>query len=290
VSENNPTSPLRSENPAGVPGGLAAEQTESVEAIITRSKALDSVSRLEVYASAYFARLLECLREEFPATTTLLGEEAFDELAFGYLQEYPSTSYTLNHLSIRFAQYLRESRPPREGDAPDWADLLADLAELEQHFNEVFDGPGIEAERLLTADDLLAISPDDWPSARLVMAPCLRVAEFRFPLNDYYAALRRGETADPPQPEPSWMAITRRDYVVRRHVLTRAEYVLLAALLRGETVGEAIAAAAETVTDLDAFAAQLREWFHTWSRAGFIVGVSNASASANDQRRSGVDP
>ena len=69
------------------------------------------------------------------------------------------------------------------------------------------------------------------------------------------------------------MAITRRDYVVRRHVLTRPEFVLLSALLRGETVGDAIAAAAETVTDLDAFAAQLREWFHTWSRAGFFVGV-----------------
>ena len=78
-----------------------------------RSKRRTSVERLEVYANAYYARLLECLRDEFPALLHAVGEEVFDGLAFGYLQAYPSTSYTLSNLSRNFARFLEETRPPR---------------------------------------------------------------------------------------------------------------------------------------------------------------------------------
>jgi hypothetical protein len=270
-------------HPAGVVAGVDSDQAkgclpvdpEAIETVITRSKALDSVGRLEVYAHAYHARLLECLREEFPATTMAIGAEAFDELAFGYLQACPPTSYTLNHLATRFPQYLADTRPEREAGstAPDWADLLVDLAMLEVQFAEVFDGPGIEKSPLLTAESLQSIAPEDWPAARLIPAPCLRVVEHCFPLDPYYTALRRAESPAVPDPAPSWMAITRRDYVVRRHVLSQPQAILLQALLQGQTIGEAIEAAAGHVQNLDEFAGQLRGWFENWSRAAFFIRV-----------------
>src|ERR1700727_1403841 len=91
-------------HPGGVEEGLDSEEAranvdlpaERVEQIVDPSKRRTSVERLEVYANAYYARLVECLRDEYPALLHAAGEEVFDGLAFGYLQSYPSQSYTLS--------------------------------------------------------------------------------------------------------------------------------------------------------------------------------------------------
>src|SRR5580698_11091876 len=106
-------------HPDGVNAGIQSPEARSevnvspdqIEQVVTRSQRRTSVERLEVYANAYYARLLECLRDEYPALFHAAGEEVFDGLAFGYLQAYPSQSYTLGELSRRFAQYLEETRP-----------------------------------------------------------------------------------------------------------------------------------------------------------------------------------
>ena len=73
------------------------------------------------------------------------------------------------------------------------------------------------------------------------------------------------------------MAILRRDFVVRRYTLSRPQHALLAALLDGAPVGEAIAAAA-AASDLDGLdgldddelAAALGDWFRFWTAEGFF--------------------
>src|SRR5436305_10227562 len=59
---------------------LAVDQSE-VEQVIAPSLAQSSVERLAIYANAYYARLLECLGEEFPVMKQTLGEETFDAFA-----------------------------------------------------------------------------------------------------------------------------------------------------------------------------------------------------------------
>ncbi len=106
-------------HPEGVEAGLDSSTArdhinvppEQVEDVISRSKALSSVERLSIYANAYYARLLECLGEEFPVLKQTLGEETFETFAFAYLQTYPSQSYTLNQLGANFAAFLIETRP-----------------------------------------------------------------------------------------------------------------------------------------------------------------------------------
>src|ERR1700693_5287793 len=91
-------------HPDGVEAGLASSEARDqidvdpgrVEQVVDPSKRRTSIERLEVYANAYYARLLECLRDEFPALLHAVGEEVFDGLAFEYLPSYPSQSYTLS--------------------------------------------------------------------------------------------------------------------------------------------------------------------------------------------------
>jgi hypothetical protein len=287
--------------------------SELIERLITRSNTQDAASRLGIYAHAYYARLIECLGEVFPMLKKFLGDEVFDGFAFDYLQEFPSRSYTLHLLGRHFPDYLEKSRPTAEREAgvapleagPDWPELLIDLARLEWAIYEVFDGPGMENRavadggssasvavddssadsstfpapqpRALTVDDLLDIPTAAWENARIRPAPCLRVLATRFPLNPFFTALRQakdGESVTPPDAQPSWIALNRRHFVVRRHDLTHPTYELLDALIRGQPLGQAIEAAAKVWPGTDEeLAKTLRQWFAEWAECEFFESV-----------------
>jgi hypothetical protein len=304
---NEPESPLAKvqrwmqsviTHPDGVAAGLESAAArdhfdvppEQVEQVILPSQAMSSVERLAIYANAYYARLLECLGEEFPVLKQTLGDETFDAFAFGYLQNYPSRSYTLNRLGANFAAFLAETRPAAaDTDAgeeiplgPDWPDFLIDLATLEWTFSQVFDGPGVERQPLLEATELRKIGVDRWPNARIEPVPCLKLLALRFPVNAYYTGARRGELPPVPGPADNWLAITRRDYIVRRHEISEPQFVLLTALIEGQTIGAAIERVLELPDEnVDVLAGQLRTWFHDWAAEGFFRRIV-ADETAND--------
>jgi putative DNA-binding protein len=262
-----------------------------LEKIIIGTETLSAGERLAIYAHAYYARLTECLTEVFPILKRALGEEVFHGFALDYLRAHPSRSYTLNELGRRFPEYLRATRPASgEGQTesvtgvadeadevlrPEWPEFLIDLARLEWAIYEVFDGPGVEGQKLLSADDLLGIGAERWPNARLELVPCFVLLETVFPVNDYYTAARSSTEEVPlPEPEESFVALTRRDYIVRRYNVSRAEFALMRALREKRTVGEAIESAANASEDApEIFAGRLELWFRNWTAEGFFRAV-----------------
>lgn len=276
-------------HPAGVTAGAdsAAARSEidagpeQLDAIIRPSRQLTSDERLAIYGNAYFARLLECLRTIFPLVARTVGHEAFDDLAMDYLQRYPSRSYTLDRLGDRFMDYLGASRPDLDDQGrptEDWPDFLIDLARFEWEIDEVFDGPGVEGRALLSAEQLQGIEPARWPEARLVPVPCLRLLAFRFPVNDYYTALRQADDTKPPPempaPAATFVALTRRNFVVRRHPLSEAQAGLLGRLAAGERLGAALESLLKaSEINVETFAGDLQAWFRGWTEAGFFLDV-----------------
>jgi Putative DNA-binding domain len=269
-------------NPHGVASGIESDEarqvidvgTEQVEGVVTRSHNLTALERLDIYHRAYFSRLIECLRDEFPALVHALGEETFDAFALGYLQKYPSRSYTLNHLGTRFPQHLAETRPPEDDDGPSWPDFLIDLATLELTFGEVFDGRGVEGQPLLGVEQLQALDPEQWLLSRLVPVPCLRLLTARFPVNKYYRAFRKKKEPAIPQPSATYLAITRRQFVVRHYQFPRLQHLLLSALVSGQTVGDAIRTTADAAgPQLSRLAGLLHKWFRNWTAEGFFLAL-----------------
>ena len=269
-------------HPDGVRAGIASAESRSVidvgEAnvtdLVTRSRDCTAAERLEVYGNAYFGRLLECMRDLFPALVFALEEDLFDQFTVGYLQRYPSQSYTLANLADHFVEYLdetsrewfnEEDESAEDKARADWPDFIIDLARLEWTIDLIFDGPGIEKEEVLTAETLQDVSPARWSEARLVPVCCLLLLAFRYPVNDFYTAFRQGDEPALPEPADTFVAITRRDYVVRRIELSQAQYELLSALVEGRSLGEAVAQAAVAIDDVDSLTASLRNWFHIWS-------------------------
>jgi len=272
-------------HPEGIDGGAASEEAQrlirlkrgELEAVIRRSRNLTAAERLSIYANAYYARLLECLASYYPVLQRAVGEEVFASFAFEYLQHYPSRSYTLDRLGESFARFLAETRPEEPAELG-WPDFLVDLAVLEWNVTRVFDGPGVEHQPLLTPEALQAVPPERFGEARLAPVPCLRLLEFRHPVNAYFTAVRQapeGEEVPIPEPALERVALSRRDFVVRRFALTAPQHALLAKVLAGGTVGEAlVTAAAASDLDDDALAAELRSWFRTWAAEGFFLSVS----------------
>lgn len=272
-------------HPDGIAAGIASEPAQrevqtsaaTIEEIIGPSNSLGSIERLAVYGDAYHARLVECLGDEFPALKHALGDDTFGGFAMGYLQQHPSQSYTLGELGRRFPDYLQDTRPT-DVPSPSWPDFLIDLATYERECADVFDGPGVEGQPLLDPDGLATITPDEIPRVVLHPAPCLRLLEVRFPVHEYVTAVRQNQQPRHPQPNVTHLVITRRDFVVRRGAVSRAEYLLLQSLIAGQPLGEAIESAVEaTEADVEHFASELAGWFRHWSAAGWFVSFELAS-------------
>lgn len=276
-------------HPLGIEEGIASADArglidvgpQEVEQVVTRSNALTAIERLSIYSYAYSARLVECLREEFPVLRHALGDDAFDAFAIDYLRKYPSRTYTLTQLGSRFPHYLAETRPERDSAGtlpPDWPDFLIDLARLELAFSEVFDGPGVEGELLLDPEQLAQMPPESLWEARLRGVNCLRLLTLNYPVHRYFSAVRRGEDPPPSGPAETWLAVTRRDYVVRHFELSRPAYELLRSLLAGDTVGDAVSRAAEAAgPDVERLATDLHTWFHRWAAEDFFRAVEHGA-------------
>jgi hypothetical protein len=266
--------------PSGVSSVLARNYIdigpEDLEGVIRPSRELSSTDRLRVYGNAYFSRLLECLRTEFPALLYVLGEETFHSFALEYLHRHPSRSYTLSTLGAGFPQHLADTRPAREDPlAPDYADFLIDLARLERAYTEVFDLPGPEDGERLSLEKLQSIPEDAWSDVRLVAYPCVRLISFEFPVNEYASAVRhKAPNASIPKAAETYLVLTRRDYVIRHLPVSAPEYSLLVRLLAGEPLGQAIAQTfSENSADL---AIDLFATFQSWTAAPFFHRIAHA--------------
>ncbi|MEX2176231.1 MAG: DNA-binding domain-containing protein [Pirellulaceae bacterium] len=238
---------------------------QSFEHTILPSQQQTAAERLNVYASAYVARLLEVLRELFPCLRFALGDELFDPFAREYLQAHPPQSYTLHHLADHFPGWLHTTRPAEQG----WADFVVDLARLEQAIDQVFDGPGPEESPPFALPEALTADHD----LRLRLVPGFRLLKFEYPVSSYYTAWKAGEQPGWPAADEQFVALLRRDYVVRRYELSAAECALLGQLAAGRTLHEALAVLTGGSSTPNDLVRELQRWFTRWTAERFFAAA-----------------
>jgi hypothetical protein len=252
-----------------------------VEDLILPSSRQTSDERLAIYSRAYVARLIECLRAEYPMLCRALEQDLFDEFAVGYLAQHPPTSYTLAKLGEKFPDFLAAARPT-DADA-DWSDGMIDLARLEWETNVVFDGPGLENEPSLDATAFA-----DPSTLRVILAPCLRLLELRTPAHKLYAVLRDEKSiagqVKPTSEGPFFVAVTRIDYMVQHHQLSAAQYALLTNLRNGHTLLEAVMQTYEQLDpqEMESLTAQLHEWFSAFAAKRFFSRIDSVPGESSN--------
>ncbi len=247
------------EDPAA--GPLAGE-------VVVGSGPLPPRARLAIYAKSYVLRLAECLRAEFPVLAAMIGDEVFNLFAGAYLGARPSRSPSLYDLGAGFADYLAATRPP--GAAGALAALPADLARLERAIAESGRAAGLEHEP--PAPPLDAAMLLFQPEARLRMPGTLRLLALGFDFTGALAAHRAGRRPTPPPAATTWVAVARRRYRVRAHVLEPWAFAWLGALQGGDDLqGATAAAAAATGRPTRELLASLLFWLPTAADAGFVA-------------------
>ena len=236
--------------PEGVAAGLAAERAlghevlDDLDDLIESDDRLSATERLEIYANAYFYRILDCLKEDFPATLATLGADNFHNLITGYLIEYPPTEPSISYAGRYLADFLGHHQMCAMIEQ--WP-FIADLARLERTLIEVFHAAEAEA---LSAEAMRSVVPDDWPALAMRTHPALAIVDCEWRvdelLREVEAAAGEGDQTRGAAHAPVSVLVWRHHSQVHYRALEHAERAALELASAGASfaaICEAVAAA-----------------------------------------------
>lgn len=229
------------------------------------SKTLTAAERIAIYRRMFYLRMTESMQIDYPGILTALGEREFNRIVTEeYVRQYPSRSYTLNHLGKYFPEFIEASTIPEK-------EFLSDLARLELSITEIMDA---DESPILTHEMIAAIPPDQWNAAVLIPVAAIRIMEFCFSVAEYLDAVNDDRPAPPVRKVPTFVVVYRREYKTYWKSVTEAEFRILTALMSGKTLARSIDMLAYS-THNDPAAAQedLFRWFGEWVTDGFFSRI-----------------
>ncbi len=231
--------------PSGVAEGLAAERdlgAGGLDTIVLGDDRLSPEARVDIYANMYFYRILDALKEDFPATLAVLGDDNFHNLVTGYLLEHPPTDPSITHSGSHLADYLRDH--PMRTDAP----FVADLAKLERATVEVFLGPDAPS---LEADAIRTVAIEDWAAMKLKLHPSAQILALDWQVSDLLRAVEDHRPWNPPNQGPTKVLVWRRNSQVSHRDLDPTEANALEAAAQSSTFAEICDIVAATASNQD---------------------------------------
>lgn len=238
------------------PGMVDAHQVNEFVADGANISAQDC---LGIYQRSYYARLLSCMAEQFPATCYCLGKAVFNQFVMEYLRHNPSDSYTLYELGRRFVDYLQQTRPDRNGEKELWIEFMVELAQFERIAFNLFDAPGDEGRILTQLKD----------DAKLKLQRGFALNQSQFPVARYYCLVRDEQGPKLPPLQPSFVALVRVNYTTRLELLNRWQYLFLQAWQQGHTIKQALEITSENANQrIDSY---WPTWREGWLKQGFFV-------------------
>jgi hypothetical protein len=195
--------------------------------------------RLAIYRNNAVEGFLKTLQATFPTIVRLSGEDWFRQVGRQYMRSYPSRSGNMHYVGEHFATFLAAQL------AGSSYEYFADVARLEWAYQEVLvaaDHPTFELSALAL------VSPADYGALIFSTHPAMRLVHSRFPVLAIWRANQPDAASDErialDQGSSSVLLIRRADHVELRE-LPPAEFALLAALVRGETLERATQCALE---------------------------------------------
>lgn len=170
-------------------GAYLTDDTDSLPANVLGDDKADAKERMDLYAGAYRARLVDSLGVDFPGLWAMLGDEQFYALCLDYIREHPSTWPSIRWFGSHMEEFLRQHQP--YADFPQ----VAEMAAFEWGQGLVFDAAETP---VVSLDDLSAIAPHDWPDMHMDMIPALQRLDLHWNIPLLWSALDQDQE-DPPE-------------------------------------------------------------------------------------------
>ncbi len=211
--------------PSGVRAALAEAgpaERDAFETLLARDDALPSALRLEIYANAYFQRILEVLERDFEALAAALGEAGFHDLVTAYLCVHPPRRASLRHAGAELPGFLaaHEAAAPFRSRWP----FAADLVRFEWAKGIAFDAPDAEP---LGREHLARVAPERWDGLCFALQPGAALLEFGWDVTEAAPVLR-----------PTRVRVWRKRERVHHRKIEDEEFALLADLVAGASFGD----------------------------------------------------
>jgi hypothetical protein len=234
--------------------------------VIEEAAPLSTQDRLDVYANAYFYRLLESLASDYKTVHRILGEEKFHDLVAYYLMRYPSRSPNIGDLGEAFPGFIKDN--PLSNPFP----FLHELALVERAIMEcLFTNhlPPLDVRSFQTK------SEKEWATARFVLDPAIRLISVQWPVDILW---KRREQSEPlelpafPESTPRHLLLHRDDSWVSVSVMDVHPWMALHMLRSGMSLG-AVCEALSKQWNQRSEALPVMEWFSSWVATGIVRNI-----------------
>jgi hypothetical protein len=252
--------------PSGVAEGLGTEHAlpaSGLAAFVDGDERLSAEARVDLYADMYFYRLLEVLKEDYPATLAVLGQVNFHNLITAYLIEHRPSEPSVRGAGKFLPDFLR--------GYPLGAELgfVADLAMLERALTEVFCAADAS---LLEASELNALHPELWGAVKMRRIPASAVLRAQWRTAEVLRAVEEKRDWQPPRRERNRILVWRRNSRVSYRETGSNEAHALAMLARTTTFARVCEILARGLPP-DQAPQAIRDTFAHWLAEGLITGA-----------------
>lgn len=142
------------------------DKTVDASALTLETPNFSKQERLQIYHEAYRLRLIDALRNDYPALEAYVGDDEFIALAIEFIAEYPSRHPSLRWLGEKLPDFLRIHTH--------WKEHIeaVELAEFEWRQVMAFDAADTE---LAILDHVRTLQPEQWLQMQLTFHPSLQL-------------------------------------------------------------------------------------------------------------------
>lgn len=210
-----------------------------------------SLRRFSVYRNNVVVGLIDALKQSFPAVTRIVGEEFMTAMARIYVAADPPSSPILLHYGAGLASFIEGFEPALS------VPYLADVARMERAWHEAYHA---RETSTLEPSTLAGLAPHEFESIIFTPHSSLRLVASPYPALSIWQM--NVEDAEPRQIDlnQSESAIILRPHKeVEARAVSASSFIFLQALVRGQTVSQALREAVrhDELFDLGANLAEL---------------------------------
>ncbi len=219
-----------------------ASNALTIEAAVLETENVSRTVRLNIYANAYRARIVEALSTDFHMLHAYLGDTGFTELVHSYIEQYPSRYFSLRGIGGELVTFLQTTEPYSAHID------LHELAQFEWALCHAFDAADT---RCACSADFFTLQPEQWPELTLQFVPALRVLELHSNAPAIWKALKN-EQAPPAvaiNSMPQHWLVWRRDLKLLFRPLDAIEKIAFEIFANGGAFADVCGALAETLPE-----------------------------------------
>ena len=207
-------------NPKGVEEALS-ESNQWID-IITSDES-SNVSRLDIYAEAYYARILEAFAIDFPITSFVLGEDQFAKLVAEYLKLHPSTENNLNNISKSIVLFINTYSK---------SSAIQDIVTMERLAIESFYSP---IEPSFDPQSLSALEESEWMKIKFNLNASLKLISSSWPLEVLWEKRHEMQNiAIQENEEQNYYVIERNSHHINLSKISKTQFMILQKIDKGE--------------------------------------------------------